>query len=232
MKPVGLITKNLISHFEDEIASGRMPEGYKLPAERILSAQFNLSRGSVRRALQHLVEKGYVDQKPGSGTYVVWRQSSEVLLSAGIKQPATGYEVQVSPYELMEARRLIEPLMPQLIVKKGTAHDFARMRECLERSEKAETTEEFEHWDGELHRELALATHNTFFHEILRLTNLVREQGEWGRLKKLSLTPERRKRYEHQHRELVAALQDRDADRATVLLRQHLDEIMRNLFDR
>src|SRR5690606_21527493 len=139
--------------------------------------------------------------------------------------------VQVSPYELMEARRLIEPLMPQLIVKKATAHNFARMRECLEQSEQAESIEDFEHWDGELHRELAQATHNAFFHEILRLTNLVREQGEWGRLKKRSLTPARRNSYEQQHRALVAALQDRDANKATALLKEHLDEIQRNLFE-
>ena len=218
--------QSLVQHLEDEITSGRMPTGYKLPAERALCEQFQVSRGSVRRALLHLKEKGYVDQKPGSGTYVLW----QAIMPSPTAQPPAAPTVQVSPYELMEARRLIEPLMPRLIVKKATAQNFARMRECLARSEQAQSIEEFEHWDGELHRELACATHNTFFHEILKLTNWVRDQGEWGRLKKLSLTSERRAAYERQHRALVEALQDRDADKASEMLQVHLEEIQRNLF--
>jgi DNA-binding FadR family transcriptional regulator len=44
----------------------------------------------------------------------------------------------------MEARLLIEPLMPGLIVRYATAADFAEMVECLERSETAGSVEEFE----------------------------------------------------------------------------------------
>ena len=49
---------------------------------------------------------------------------------------------------------------------------------------------------------------------ILALMAVVREAGEWGRLKQQALTPARRKRYEVQHRALVAALRERDAVRA------------------
>src|SRR3546814_2207255 len=92
----------------------------------------------------------------------------------------------------MEARLLIEPLMPSLIVRNASAADFALMQECIEKSEAAQTIEDFEHWDEALHRAFAQATHNSFFLHILDLTNRVREQGEWGRLKRNSLTAERR----------------------------------------
>lgn len=216
-----------------------MSHGFKLPAERLLAEKFQVSRGSVRKAIMQLRESGYVEQKVGSGTYVVWEKpiGTEAVASASSVDalPATTTCIahtlrEVSPYELMEARRLIEPLMPRLIVSKANPQNFARMRECLVQSEQADTTEAFEYWDGELHRELAEATHNNFFKEILRLTNVVREQGEWGRLKKKSLTPERRAAYERQHRALVEALQDRDVEQATALLQVHLDEIQINLF--
>lgn len=218
------------------IETGSMSRGFKLPAERSLAEKFQVSRGSVRKAIMKLRDSGYVEQKVGSGTYVVWGKpigsqavaSVDCLPSPAILSLHTVREI--SPYELMEARRLIEPLMPRLIVKKANPQNFARMRECLIQSEQADTTEAFEYWDGELHRELAEATHNNFFKEVLRLTNVAREQGEWGRLKKKSLTPERRAAYEHQHRALVAALQDRDAEQATTLLQAHLDEIQANLF--
>jgi len=220
--------KALASYLYDEIASGRMRDGVKLPAERQLSEQFGASRGAVRRVLQDLKDRGLITQAVGSGTFV--------LPGAAKALPATEIvvdeisETQTSPAELMEARLLIEPLMPKLIARNATSSDFARMMECIERSEAAQTVEEFEHWDGELHRAFALATHNSFFLKVLELTNRVREQGEWGRLKRHSLTPERRKEYEAQHRAIVEALRDRDAEQAGQVLTGHLRQIQHNLF--
>jgi len=225
----------LAAYLHDEIASGRMRDGIKLPAERQLSEQFGASRGSVRRVLQGLKELGLITQTVGSGTFVL-PGAAKALPAAAKALPAPeivadeSSETQTSPAELMEARLLIEPLMPKLIARNATSSDFARMMECIDRSEAAQTVEEFEHWDGELHRTFAMATHNSFFLKVLELTNRVREQGEWGRLKRHSLTPERRKEYEAQHRAIVEALRDRDAEQAGQVLTGHLRQIQHNLF--
>jgi DNA-binding FadR family transcriptional regulator len=220
--------KALAAYLQDEIASGRMRDGVKLPAERQLSEQFGASRGAVRRVLQDLKDRGLITQAVGSGTFVL-PGAAKALPAPEIVIDELS-ETQTSPAELMEARLLIEPLMPKLIARNATSSDFARMMECIERSEAAQTVEEFEHWDGELHRTFALATHNSFFLKVLELTNRVREQGEWGRLKRHSLTPERRKEYEAQHRAIVEALRDRDAEQAGEVLTGHLRQIQRNLF--
>lgn len=221
--------KALSTYLVQEIASGRLREGVKLPAERQLSEQFGASRGAVRRVLQDLKEKGLITQAVGSGTFVLPGAAQALPASSFHSHDASS--VQTSPAELMEARLLIEPLMPRLIARNATSSDFARMHECLTQSEAAETIETFEHWDGELHRTFALATHNSFFLKILELTNQVRDQGEWGRLKRRSLTPERRREYETQHRAIVEALQDRDAQKAEHVLTAHLRQIQQNLFD-
>jgi DNA-binding FadR family transcriptional regulator len=221
----------LASYLEGAIRSGRLAEGVRLPPERELSEEFGASRGAVRRVLADLKERGLIRQSVGSGTFVLPGAS----LPAQVPVPlpaAKQHPVQTSPAELMEARLLIEPLMPGLIVRYATVGDFAHMSECIERSEAAQSIEEFEHWDGELHRAFAAATHNTFFLRVLELTNEVREQGEWGRLKRQSLTPERRGQYEAQHRAIVEALRDRDAEVACELLTNHLRQIRENLFGR
>jgi len=51
-------------------------------------------------------------------------------------------------------------------------------------------------------------------------------------LKNKSATPERRKRYEREHGELVTALRDRDAETARTLLEQHLQNVRFNLLSR
>lgn len=217
--------RELANYLEEAIRSGRFGEGVRLPPERELSEGFGASRGAVRRVLADLKGRGLIRQTVGSGTFV--------LPGASVAAPAPEIKhgaVQTSPAELMEARLLIEPLMPGLIVRYATAADFARMSECVERSEAAQSIEEFERWDEELHRAFALATHNSFFLRVLELTNEVREQGEWGRLKRRSLTPDRRSQYEAQHRAIVDALRDRDADEACALLTHHLRQIQENLF--
>src|SRR5690606_29672257 len=157
----------LASHLLAEIGSGRIPVGVKLPGERELGERFNTSRGSVRRVLAALRDSGWITQSVGSGTFAT-RPAHEVSADAG------GHGLfldQTSPAELMEARLLIEPLMPALIVRHATRSDFARMHECLVNGEQAQTVEDFEFWDGELHQALAQATHNHFFLQVLALSN-------------------------------------------------------------
>ncbi|MDX5434558.1 MAG: FCD domain-containing protein [Halomonas sp.] len=232
----------LARYVRAEIVSGRFPPGHRLPTERELSDRFGASRGAVRRVLGHFKSLGAITQVVGSGTFVSERAAellspsggeSADIGSASAGSPSVGSMArQVSPAQLMDARVLIEPQMVTLIVRFATAADFARMDECLERSESATSIEAFEHWDGALHQAFAEATHNSFFLRILELTNAVREEGEWGRLKRISLTPERRKRYEAQHRAIVAALRDRDEQTARALLEEHLGEVKANLFGR
>ncbi|WP_250475868.1 FCD domain-containing protein [Caballeronia sp. GAFFF1] len=225
--------RELAHYLEEAIRSGRLGVGVRLPPERELSEEFGASRGAVRRVLADLKERGLIRQAVGSGTFVMPGGMSTGLVAPPEPQPESKSDVvQTSPAELMEARLLIEPLMPGLIVRYATVADFTHMTECIERSEAAPSIEEFEHWDGELHRAFAVATHNSFFLRVLELTNEVREQGEWGRLKRKSLTPERRSQYEAQHRAIVDALRDRDAELACELLTGHLLQIRENLFGR
>lgn len=219
--------RNLAKYLIGEIEAGRLTAGHKLPAERELSESFQASRGSVRKVLANLKEMGLITQTVGSGTFV-----SDQVDQFVDKMTPLAVAVQTSPAELMEARLIIEPQMPSLIVRHATLADFERMETCIERSEAATTIEDFEHWDGALHQSFADATHNSFFLKILELSNQIREEGEWGRLKKNSLTPARRTEYEQQHRAIVAALRDRDASRARELIEAHLLQVQHNLFGR
>jgi GntR family transcriptional regulator len=57
------------------IANGTWSPGDRIPTERALSDFFQASIGTVRHALQGLVEQGYLSRQQGRGTYV--RNSSE-----------------------------------------------------------------------------------------------------------------------------------------------------------
>lgn len=208
----------------DNLRSRQWRAGHRIPTERELSDQFGLSRSAVRRVLADMKDKRLITQTVGSGTYV----SDDINEALAAAAHSVG-QLPTSPAELMSARVVLEPAIVAMVVGNATSLDFARMNECCDKGEAAKTLEQFEHWDAQLHEAIADAAHNSFISKVFRLMNQVREQGEWGALKRRSATPERRREYQREHRALVAALQDRDGARATALCLAHLDHVRRNL---
>jgi len=198
--------------------------GHRLPTEREFSEQYGLSRSTVRRVLAELKGKGLITQTVGSGTYV-----SEEVGVALAQIASTSSPLATSPAELMSARLVLEPAIIAMVVGNANAADFERMDECCEKGEAATTIEDFELWDGKLHEAIADAAHNAFIATVFQRMNEVRAQSEWGMLKRRTATPERRKAYEREHRDLVAALRDRDGARAASLCLAHLTHVRQNL---
>lgn len=222
MDPAALLRETLLA----KLRSGIWRAGHRIPAERALCAEYGLGRSAVRRVLGQLKAAGLITQTVGSGTYV----SEQVGRLLPPPSAATS-SIGVSPAELMQARLAIEPAIVELVVRHASPADFARMMHCCEEAERARTLEDFEHWDGQLHEVVAEAAHNGFVVQVYRLMNEARNQGEWGMLKRRSVTVERRLAYQEEHRALVNALRDRDMDRALACTRDHLLHVQRNLFE-
>lgn len=215
----------VVQFFFEEIASGRLMPNAKILSERELSERLAVSRGTVRKALDELERNGLIERKPGSGTFVT------ELAPDYLAQQHTPIEApEISPAKLMEARIALEPQMAALIVRNASADDFEHMAHCLQQSELATSTEFFEYWDGAFHKALADATHNPFFSYLLNKINEIRDNSEWGVLKKKSLTAEARAQYQKQHQDILAALKKRDAKQAQQLLLEHLWLIEQHLF--
>jgi DNA-binding FadR family transcriptional regulator len=197
--------------------------GDRLPTERALSEQYGLSRSTVRRVMADLKRRRLITQTVGSGTYV----SDEVQHGLASMVSAAGQAV--SPAELMAARLVLEPALIAMVIGNATAADFDRMDLCNREAEAAPTLEAFEHWDAALHEAIAEATHNRFISGVFRLMSDARAQGEWGVLKRRSATPQRRLEYQREHRDLVEALRQRDAEKARALSLAHLVHVRDNL---
>ena len=80
-----------------ELVAGTFPIGSRLPAERELAAQYNVSRPTVREAIIALEVRGFVEVRIGSGIYVMRHPDDEDVPGYGM-----------TAFELTEARLLIE----------------------------------------------------------------------------------------------------------------------------
>jgi len=204
--------------------NGSLAAGGRLPTERELARRFGVPRNTVRKVLAQLEAEGTITRHVGRGTFLARRGAAG---NAGAPRDSVAH---VSPAELMDARLRIEPALAELIVTHATPADFERMEMCLEKAEKAGTLDEFELWDAALHEALAMATHNRFVMDVFDRVTALRQQAEWGKLKDRIVTPERRLDYQAEHREIVRALKERDAERARAGIVAHLEHARRNLF--
>ena len=198
--------------------------GQRMPTERNLAEQLDVSRAITRRALAELEADGLIVRQVGRGTFV--RPSPDL---ASVPPESDG---AVSPAEYIDARLRFEPELPWLIAINATSADFERMEDCLKRGEKATTREEYEIWDAAFHLALAFATRNKLTTRMYDMIHAVRhERAMWGALRKLDQTHEQRATYQHEHREILTALKQRDAERASALITQHIRATRRRLLD-
>lgn len=83
---------------EEQIQNQNFKHGDKLPTEKELMDQFDVSRQSVRRALQYLENKGILNTIQGSGAYI--SLSSEKPRSNTIALVLTNYEDYIFPSKI------------------------------------------------------------------------------------------------------------------------------------
>lgn len=61
----------------EQIRTGRLPVGARLPGERLLCEEYGAALGTVRRAVRELKEEGLLGSVPAKGTYVLRRPEGD-----------------------------------------------------------------------------------------------------------------------------------------------------------
>ncbi|OZI14934.1 transcriptional regulator PdhR [Sodalis-like symbiont of Philaenus spumarius] len=110
------------------ILEGTLRPCEKLPPERDLAKQFDVSRPSLREAIQRLEAKGLLLRRQGGGTFVqsnLWQSFSDPLTELLAEHP----EAQ---YDLLETRHALEGIVAYYAALRGTEQDFEHIRECYQ----------------------------------------------------------------------------------------------------
>jgi len=119
----------------------------------------------------------------------------------------------------------------ELVVARATPSDIKYAQKCLEKTSNAKTTEEYEHWEGELHVAIICAARNNVLTGIYRSIDKARQQPEWKEIKRRSLNDSRRERYERDHIAMVDAFTRRDAAALRHALKTHLEAVSHNMLN-
>ncbi len=150
--------EDIVQQFHTLIRQGALKHGDRLPSERDLAEQFQVSRSSVREAIRSLELQGLVVSRRGSGTFI----NTEDLDSVVALVAATLNTSEDRLGDIFEMRHLLEPAIAALAAQRATTEEVERMRQILEdQRRQIKVGETGVESDTAFHFALASATHNS-----------------------------------------------------------------------
>lgn len=213
------ISAQIAEQIRNSIMSGEFVPGDRLPPERELAEMFGVSRPSVREALNILGASGLVEALQGGGTTVksLMEQGSGNSLSDMIRVE------QERALDVIEVRKCMESWTAYFAAKRALPEDLRRMEQIIDgMRENLETLQPSEDLDANFHIVVARATHNVvWLHLMQNIFDAMKEfqRGVW---RAVYLTEEDQKQLFIHHQGVYQAINNRDAERARLLMLEHL----------
>ncbi len=90
------IIRQLTGQLREQILTGALPSGTRLPPSRGLAVQLQIARNTVMQVYDQLIAEGYLSGHVGSGTYVVALNRENVLPAAAGREPVVGEKRRVT----------------------------------------------------------------------------------------------------------------------------------------
>ncbi|MGF1544457.1 MAG: FadR/GntR family transcriptional regulator [Parvularculaceae bacterium] len=214
--------QNVADGLRNRIVSGELPVGARLPAERLLAAEYDDSRPTAREAIIALEIAGLVEVRVGSGVYVVSRVGDRLSLS----------ELDIGPFELLEARRIVESDVAGVAAARIDDLQLTRLETLLEKMEAENAAGEIgERAARRFHLTIAQGTQNSALEAIVSHLWSIRETSP------MLINMMNRARAEgiqptiDDHRAILRALQDRDPHAAQAAMHGHLSRVIDKLLE-
>jgi DNA-binding FadR family transcriptional regulator len=210
--------RRIARQLSELISKGEFRPGERLPPERELAKQLAVSRPSVREALIALEVEGRVEIRVGSGVFV------KPLRPLPLPSPEEGE----GPFELLQARAIVEGETAALAAKRATTQEIAEVRAAVEQLRRSHSTgQRSESADRRFHVAIANAAHNS---PLAAVVQLLWDQGRgtlWKQMEKHFSTPALRAATIRDHRAVLEAIEARQPQKARKAMHQHLARVDR-----
>ena len=121
--------QQLAAELKTRIEQGVYLVGDKLPAERFIADEKNVSRTVVREAIIMLEVEGYVEVRKGSGIHVISNHPKYQQVADESLEFAN-----YGPFELLQARQLIESNIAEFAATQVTKQDIMKLMEIQEKA--------------------------------------------------------------------------------------------------
>lgn len=209
------------------LADGRYQLGERMPPEREIAEQLGVSRTIVREALIMLELEGLIEVRKGSGVYIIAFPTDSVS-SAFIQNKSLNDNV--GPFEILQARQLLESNIAEFAAMKATPQDIQAMKLALKTERNDLIYGVSEQGDMEFHLAIANATHNSMLIELFNQAWSWRNNNPmWQQLHSRIENTNYRQEWLEDHRGILNAMVRKDPLMAKKAMWQHLENVKQTL---
>lgn len=215
------LSDQIAERLETMIATQGLKAGDRLPAERQLAEQLEVSRPSLREALQKLTSKGLLVSRAGGGTYIqdiTPRMQTDTLMSLFRENPEYRFDV-------LEIRHALEGNAAWYAALRATDTDKLRIQQCYETMLKLHGSidpMDEARADAAFHLAMVEASHNLVLLHVMRSLFDLLQNSISHNLDKLYTQARVFESLSQQHRELMEAVLAGNPERARRAAENHL----------
>lgn len=205
----------VVEHVRALISSGELKPGDRLPPERELARELNISRSSLRSGIGFLSAMGVLQSRHGAGTFV--STGPPALDSSSLS--VLGALHHFLPWQMFEARLVLEANVVSLAAERATDEHLAELaEEVAEMYAALDDPQEYLVHDVRFHRTIARAAGNPILAALMETitANLYETRVETvHNARDLKESAE-------MHREIYRAVRSRNPIKARQAMEQHL----------
>lgn len=221
------LSDQICLQIKDLILELSLTIGDKLPSERRLAEQFNVSRPAVREAIHSLTGQGLLVTKRGGGSYI----QADITQDHDFSLSTLNQFISLDPsyqYDVLEARHAIEQNTAWHAALRATPQDKEKIQHCFDVMQDYQAkgnSHQAAVADAEFHLAIAEASHNIVFVQIMRgLFNVLLTNVEKNR-RTIFNNPDSatHNALNQQHQQLLQSILSGDAEQAKIAATHHLD---------
>ena len=155
------LPKQISIQIEKAIKDGIFKVGEKIPSEPELVKSFEVSRNTIREAIQSLIQAGVLESRQGNGTYVLTNDRFEANILTRLSSSKIS--------EVHEVRISLEKEIVKLAALRRTQEDLINIKKALdEKNSIKDNIQENSKADFEFHLCIAKACHNSIFYDLYK----------------------------------------------------------------
>ncbi|MFJ7770320.1 FadR/GntR family transcriptional regulator [Streptomyces sp. NPDC097107] len=213
------VTDEAIEKIKGMIVSGALRPGDRLPKESELAAGLGLSRNSLREAVRALSLIRILDVRQGDGTYVSSLDPQLLLEAIGF---VVDFHRDDTVLEFLAVRRILEPAATAMAASRITDRVLDELEGGLDALGAEPSAEELVACDLEFHRGIVGASGNSVLCSLLDgLSGPTTRARVWRGLTQEDAVS----RTLYEHRAILGALRDRDAEAARSWATVHIASV-------
>lgn len=222
------IAAQIAEQLETMIVDGSLQPGDRLPSERKLAEQMEISRPSLREAIQMLISRGLLESRPGGGTFIkstLAADFSDPMLTLFRENPEYRFDV-------LEIRHALEGNAAFYTALRATDEDKAHILENFDRmlelhGDKDPMAEA--RADAAFHLSIVEASHNLVLLHVMQGLFTLLQSSISHNLDKLYTLPRVFEPLSNQHETLMSAILTGNPEKARAAAQEHLTFVEESL---